>query len=284
MNSIKEQFEHNGFVGPLEIMSREEALEFRDLVMQAEAEQNLMKSDYRCKSNVLYPFVDKISRHPKLIEYLSQIIGPNIHCWDTLFWVKYPGDGKDVSFHQDATYWNFDKKHLAVTAWFAFDDATPEQGSLEYIAGSQRVFQRRHKDVKTETNLLMRGQTVDEDLPKERIKTTAPAGHVLLHSPYTIHGSASNNGDKPRVAMGMIFASTECKPILDISPESTVMVAGVDEYNYMIHDPQPTGNWDIDLANWQAAYDRQHLNYYEMEQSPASPITHNPYAKIETAV
>jgi len=46
--------------------------------------------------------------------------------------------------------WNFDKKHLAVTAWFAFDDVVPEHGSLEYVQGSHRVFQRRHKDVKTD--------------------------------------------------------------------------------------------------------------------------------------
>jgi hypothetical protein len=66
--------------------------------------------------------------------------------------------------------------------------------------------------------------------------------------------------------MGMIFVSTECKPHLDISPESTVMISGVDEYNYMLHDPSPTGNWINDVNNWKLAYDRQHDNYYKMEQ------------------
>lgn len=279
MMTLKEQYEQNGWVGPISIMSREEALELKKLVHEAEEKLNLMNSDYRCKSNVLFPFVDKVSRNPKLVEALTQIIGPNIHCWDTLFWVKNPGDGKDVSFHQDATYWNFTNKHLAVTAWFAFDDVTEEHGSIEYVQGSHRVFQRKHKDVKTDTNLLMRGQTVDEDLPKERIKTTVPAGSVLIHSPYIIHGSGPNMASTPRVAMGMIFASTECKPILEISPESTVMVAGEDKCNYMIHDPAPSGNWDTDVVNWRAAYDRQHINYYKMEQSPASP-----YAKMEAQV
>jgi ectoine hydroxylase-related dioxygenase (phytanoyl-CoA dioxygenase family) len=278
--TLKEQFEQNGWVGPIEIMSREEALEMKKLVLEAEEKINLMNSDYRCKSNVLFPFVDRISRSPKLIEALTQLIGPNIHCWDTLFWVKKPGDGKDVSFHQDATYWNYDKKHLSVTAWFAFDDVTEEHGSIEYVQGSHKVFQRRHKDVRTDTNLLMRGQTVDEDLPKERVKTRVPAGHVLLHSPYIIHGSGPNQASTPRVAMGMILASTECKPILNIAPESTVMVAGVDEYNYMLHDPAPTGDWEVDKVNWRKAYDRQHDNYYKMEQTPAS----NPYAKMEERV
>ena len=234
--------------------------------MKAEHTLNLMNSDYRCKSNTLFTWVDEISRNPTLISYVEQIIGPNIHCWDTLFWIKQPGDSKDVSFHQDATYWNFTNKHKAVTVWFAFDDVTPEHGSLEYVEGSHRVFQKRHKDVKTDNNLLMRGQTVDVEVPKERVKTSVPAGNILIHSPYMIHGSSKNNTDTPRVAMGMIFASTECKPVLKISPESTVMVAGTDEFNYMIHDPRPSGVWEIDVANWQAAYDRQHLNYYKMEQ------------------
>lgn len=265
--TLREQFLNDGFVGPLEVMSKEEALRFKEMAMKAEEDLHLMNSDYRCKSNVLFPWVDEISRHPKLISYLEQLIGPNIHCWDTLFWIKKPEDGKDVSFHQDATYWNFDKKNLAVTAWFAFDDVTAEHGSIEYIKGSHHALQRRHNDIKTDTNLLMRGQTVDAPVVvKERIKTVVPAGSVLLHSPYVIHGSGPNRANTTRVAMGMIFASTEVKPKLAISPESTVLVAGTDEYNNMMHDPRPTGNWEVDVVNWQAAYDRQHLNYYQMEQ------------------
>jgi ectoine hydroxylase-related dioxygenase (phytanoyl-CoA dioxygenase family) len=264
--SLVNQFNQDGFVGPLKIMSSAEAKEYCQLVLDAETRLNLMDSDYRCKSNVLFPWVDKISRNPILISYLKQIIGPNIHCWDTLFWIKKPGDGKDVSFHQDATYWNFTNKHRAVTVWFAFNDVTEEHGSLEYVQGSHMVSQKRHKDIKTDSNLLMRGQTVDIDVPAQRIKTTVPAGHVLIHSPYMIHGSGVNAASTFRVAMGMIFASTECKPVLNISPESTVMIAGVDEYNYMQHDSCPTGVWETDVVAWRAAYDRQHLNYYKMEQ------------------
>jgi len=44
------------------------------------------------------------------------------------------------------------------------------------------------------------------------------------------------------------------------------MISGVDEYNYMVKDPEPTGNWDEDVKTWRKAYDRQHANYYKMEQ------------------
>lgn len=274
MSNLKEQYERNGWIGPIEIMSKDEAARYCEIALKTEEEIKLMGSDYRCKSNVLFPWVDEISRNPKLVSVLSELIGPNIHCWDTLFWIKKPGDGRDVSFHQDATYWNFDKKYLGITVWFAFSDVTEEHGSLEYVQGSHRVFQRRHVDIKSESNLLMRGQTVADDLPKERVKTVVPAGSVIIHSPFIIHGSGPNLATTPRVAMGMIYASTECRPLLNISPESTVMVAGVDQHNHMMHDPRPTGNWEVDVRNWRAAYDRQHINYYQMEQGM------DPYSKM----
>jgi ectoine hydroxylase-related dioxygenase (phytanoyl-CoA dioxygenase family) len=264
--NLKTTIDLQGWAGPLPVLTSEEVVKYRDAMLEADSKLDLMHSDYRCKSNVLFPWIDEISRHPKLVEYLTEVIGPNFHCWDTLLWIKKPGDGRDVSFHQDATYWNFNDKNKAVTVWIALDDVTPEHGSIEYVQGSHRVFQTRHKDVKTESNLLMRGQTVDVDLPKERIKTAVPAGHILMHSPYTIHGSAKNTTNKTRLAMGLIFVSTECRPKLEISPESTVMISGQDKFNYMMHDPRPTGTWEIDVVNWQAAYDRQHLNYYKVEQ------------------
>lgn len=266
MTTIKQIYDQQGYVGPLEIMSKEQAFEYKNKLLEVDSKLNLMNSDYRCKSNVLFPWINEISRNPKLIEYLTEIIGSNIHCWDTLCWIKYPESDKIVSFHQDATYWNFDRPDLAATVWFAFDDVTPEHGSIEYIQGSHKAFAKRHKDVKTSNNLLMRGQTVDVDIPKERIKTSVPAGNVLIHSPFIIHGSGPNISNTPRLAIGMIYASTECKPLLNLSPESTIMVSGTDEFNYMIHDPEPTGNWDNDVKNWQVAYDRQHINYYKMEQ------------------
>ena len=264
--TLAEEYAQNGVAGPFSIVADGELHSLREEMLTADRQLNLMNSDYRCKSNVLFPWIDKISKHPKLVSLVSNLIGSNFHCWDTLLWFKNPQDGKDVGFHQDATYWNFTNRHRAVTAWFTFDDAGPESGSVEYVVGSHRNLLMRHTDIKTDTNLLMRGQTVDMEIPKTRLFTNVPAGNVMLHSPFIVHGSKSNKTDLPRYAMGMVFVSTECKPHLDISPESTVMISGKDEYNYMLHDPLPTGNWTIDVNNWKLAYDRQHDNYYRMEQ------------------
>lgn len=266
MSTILEQYEQNGWIGPLPIMSSAEAAHYTTLMTDADKKFNLMNSDYRCKSNVLFPWVDEISRKPALVSYVKQLIGNNFHCWDTLFWIKHPGNNKKVSYHQDATYWNFNNKHKAVTVWLAFTDVSKEHGSIHYVSGSHKLKQQYHNDIKTDDNLLMRGQTVDFEIPDTEIVTEIPAGNVLIHSPYMVHGSPENTLSTPRIAMGMIFVSTECKPVKTISPESTVMISGVDTYNYMLHDPAPQGDWQLDISNWKMAYDRQHANYYRMSQ------------------
>lgn len=260
-----QSYEKNGWVGPLQLMSREEALHYKQLVIEVDNKHNLMKSDYRCKSNVLFPFVDELTRNPKLISYVSQLIGPNFHCWDTLFWIKKANTLNDVSFHQDSTYWNFDQPEKALTVWFAFDDVTEQHGPIQYVNKSI-THALHHVDIKTDTNLLMRGQTVGDLVHGEIVSAICPVGHALIHGPFTVHGSGPNNTNTDRIALGMVFVSTECKPIRTDSPESTMMIWGGDTYNHMLHDPRPTGDWDIDVKNWQKAYDRQHINYYKMKQ------------------
>ena len=171
------EYHERGWVGPLQLMSREEALEYKKHVLEVDKKYNLMKSDYRCKSNVLFPFVDDLTRNHKLISYVSQIIGPNFHCWDALFWIKKAGTLNDVSFHQDSTYWNFDKPEKALTVWFAFDDVTEQHGPIQYV--NKRIDKSlKHIDIKTGTNLLMRGQTVADLVEGDMISVPCPAGHA----------------------------------------------------------------------------------------------------------
>lgn len=265
--NLRDKFLRDGAVWPLPVFTDPEIAKYRAEVLKAQADLELMGSDYRCKSQVLFPWLDEIVHNKQLGDYIEQLIGPNFSCWDTLFWVKEPGDQKFVSYHQDATYWNFFPKD-AVTVWLAFSDVVEESGAIQYALGSHLEAQRPHFDIKKEKNLLMRGQTIGVDIdPAGLTACEMPAGHVTIHSPYMIHGSGANRQATPRIACGMIFVATHCKPVATFAPESTIMVRGVDEYNYMLHDPRPTGRWADDLAAWQLAYDRQHENYYKMSNA-----------------
>jgi ectoine hydroxylase-related dioxygenase (phytanoyl-CoA dioxygenase family) len=259
------QFQENGFYGPVKFLNDQQIEKYKTDLLDAVKSVDLMNSDYRCKSNVLFPWINEISKHETIKNHVAQVLGPNFHCWDTLIWIKDAESDKFVSWHQDATYWNFLPKERGLTVWVTLSGASKDMGCIQYIPGSHKNKQILHEDIKSDGNLLMRGQTATYKEGEIHYAECEP-GSFLMHSPFMIHGSEQNTTSTPRLALGLIFVATDAKPIATFSEESTVMVSGVDEYNYMVHDPAPTGNWDKDIEIWKKAYDRQHANYYKMEQ------------------
>lgn len=265
MNSVINKFDEAGFFGPIKFLNDNEILEYKSLLLNAVDSLDLMNSDYRCKSNLLFPWIDNLSKHQTIKSHVSQVLGPNFHCWDSLIWIKDANSHKYVSWHQDATYWNFLPKERGLTVWISLSGTTADMGCVKYIPGSHKKKQVKHSDIKSDNNLLMRGQTVSYSSDNIHYAECGP-GSFLMHSPFVMHSSDRNLTDTPRLALGLIYAATDAKPIVNFSQESTVMISGTDDYGYMSHDPAPTGNWNTDLQVWKSAYDRQHDNYYKMEQ------------------
>ncbi len=265
IENIKEDFTAKGWCEAIPVFSENEINKFAQLCRETDEKYSLMKSDYRCKSNVLYPWVDEISRHPKILEIIKPLLGENFHCWDALFWIKYPSDNKKVSFHQDGTYWNFDNKNLALTVWIPFQDVGPAEGPIEYVKNQKSHDLIYHNDVQSNSNLLMRGQTAAMDIT-ETVAVHCKKGSILVHSAFIVHGSRPNISKNTRMALGLIYANTKCKPLIEKAPETTIMISGIDTYNYMEHSPIPGNNFNENLKNWKYAYDQQHINYYSLSQ------------------
>ena len=57
-----------------------------------------------------------------ILDYVEDLIGPNIVAWGTQYFCKLPGEGKVVSSHQDASYVSLTPA-LTDTDWLAIDDA-----------------------------------------------------------------------------------------------------------------------------------------------------------------
>jgi len=262
---IKEIYDTKGFYGPVQFLNQTQIETYTNKLVDAVDTLDLMNSRYRCKANVLFPWIDELSKNTCILTHVKEILGENIHCWDSLIWIKNSETNNFVSWHQDATYWNFLPKERGITVWVTLSGATEDMGCIEYIPGSHKQL-KHHVDVKNDNNLLMRGQTVENLEKLNAIKVPASAGSFLMHHPFMVHGSSANTTKIPRFAIGLIYAATSVKPIVSYAPESTVMVSGVDEYKHMLHDVSPTGNWNIDVKTWNTAYERQHDNYYKMEQ------------------
>ncbi len=90
--------------------------------------------------------------HPGIISRVQGALGPDIVCWRTEFFAKYPGD-EGTDWHQADTFANASGKpqivwpeHLkkfggTITVWTAFTDSNEETGCLQFVPGThERMF------------------------------------------------------------------------------------------------------------------------------------------------
>jgi len=74
-------------------------------------------------------------RHPGIVAVLTELLGPNVKCMQSMFFVKNAGK-PGQAWHQDEHYIPTRDRSL-IGGWIALDDATIENGCLWVLPGSQ---------------------------------------------------------------------------------------------------------------------------------------------------
>ena len=100
------EFYHtNGFLGPVDLLTTEEAAEITRHIEEIEAGLGIkMMSRFRIKAHLPFPFLCDLVSHPKLLDAVEDLIGPRSAPGVELLSKKEPGDKTFVSWHQDLTY------------------------------------------------------------------------------------------------------------------------------------------------------------------------------------
>src|SRR6058998_1783907 len=133
------QYHRDGFYVPIRVLSREEAAGYRRRLETYEAEHGgALRRELRHKTHLLFTWLDRLVRHPRILDAVEDILGPNLLCWSSSFFIKEASDPAFVSWHQDATYWGLSKPDV-VTAWVAFTDATVENGAMRMVPSRWRT-------------------------------------------------------------------------------------------------------------------------------------------------
>ena len=191
------------------------------------------------KSHLVLPWLDELIRLPAILDPVNAILGPNIFCWSTSFFIKEPSDPHFVSWHQDATYWNLSSDEV-VTAWIALTDSSTENGCMKFWSGSHCFQQLSHEDKFHPNNLLGRGQEVQVNIePEDTVDVVLRAGEMSLHHVLMIHGSDPNRSKRPRIGVAIRYIPTRNR---QISLNGTAMlVRGIDNYNNFKHEQAPSG-------------------------------------------
>ena len=159
-------YREHGYYAPIRVMPVTEAERLRLCLEAHEKLHGVLKGSMRHKSHLLFTWLDGLIRHPAILDAVEGVIGPDILCWSSTFFIKEARDPGFVSWHQDSTYWGLDPADI-VTAWVALSESTAENGAMRVIPDTQKLEQVAHRDTFAANNLLTRGQEIAVDVDGE---------------------------------------------------------------------------------------------------------------------
>ena len=238
-----EAYRRDGYTFPIRVLSADEAHACRSsLETYEEATGGPISSNYRHKVHLLFPWANRLARHPVVLDAVEDVIGPDILCWNTSFFIKEPHTPDYVSWHQDATYWGLSDSDV-VTAWLALADAPVESGAMRFWPGSHAMQQLPHRDTFHEHNLLSRGQEIEVEVPEgEGVWVPLAAGEMSLHHVLLVHGSGPNTTGDRRIGLAMRYIPPSLQQLK--TRDSALLVRGEDRFGHFDPEPDPVAELD----------------------------------------
>ena len=240
-----EQCRRDGFYFPVPVLSLDEAAHYRRCLEAHEARSGgPLQGNWRHKTHLLFTWADELVHHPRILDAVESVLGPDILCWTTNFFIKEAANPGFVSWHQDSTYWGLDPDDV-LTAWVAFTDATPENGYMQFLPGSHKVDQLPHVDTFHKDNLLSRGQEISVEVDKSKaVGVALRAGEMSLHHIKLVHGSEPNRTPDRRIGLAIRYIPTSVRQTK--VRDAAMLVRGVDRFRHFDYEPRPQA--DLDAA------------------------------------
>ena len=229
-----QQYKNDGYIAPLDVLSKDEALEIREEIELIEKKwPDELKGLGRNYIHLISHIFDKVSHNPKILDAVESIIGKDILICGTTLFIKNPKEKGFVSFHQDAKYIGLEPYNW-VTAWIAVTDANEENGCMRMWPGSHKHELKYHNQKFDENNLLTRGQTIENVPYNETKPVILKSGQMSLHHPTIVHGSGLNKSNDRRI--GFVIQSYIGANVNQVLGKMYVQQArGEDHYKYHEH-------------------------------------------------
>ena len=158
-----------------------------------------------------HPYYDQTLRHPKILDIVSQLIGPGLRSNGNKLNMKYAEFGSPVEWHQDWSFYPHTNDDLLAVG-IALDPMTVENGCLLVIPGSHKGPVIDHH---SKSRGVFVGAVTDEDFTAAgAVPILLDAGGISIHHVRTLHGSAPNTSPNPRRLLLYQYCAIDAWPIM----------------------------------------------------------------------
>ena len=244
-----------GYVFPVPALTLAEAADYRQTIEEFERRSELVAGHViRNKGHLKLTRLYNLIFHPKVLDAVESVLGPDILCWGSSLFVKEGNDPGFVAWHQDSYYWGLEPDDV-VSAWIALYPSNLENGAMRVIPGSQTMPPLSHrKSAAQSANMLFTHEELADDVDESKaIDITLAQGDMSLHHIKILHGSPPNRSNGRRMGYAIRYVAPYVKQRGDMN--SATLVRGEDRYGYFAKDPVPTRDMEPEIV---AFVDRPH--------------------------
>jgi ectoine hydroxylase-related dioxygenase (phytanoyl-CoA dioxygenase family) len=174
------------------------------------------------------PAYGALVNHPRIVEVLCDLWGPNVRFDTAKLNLKSAGFGAAVEWHQDWAFYPHTNDDLAAVG-VMMDDMELANGPLMIVPGSHKgpVVFDHHAGGKFCGAMDPGKRDVDYSTA---IPLTGRAGSITIHHVRAVHGSAANTSNKDRRLLLFQFRAADAWPLVnvpkDIAEYDKLIVAG----------------------------------------------------------
>ncbi len=197
--------------------------------------------------------------HPRIVDRITAILGPNVLCWRSEFFPKYPGD-EGTDWHQADTFafasgkpqivWPASERTTGgtLTAWTAFTEAAEDTACLQFIPRTHRtMFYDETKTMHYQPDKINKSQKGDVNRgfygydyrelqkdpdwrpPEEQaVSIVMRAGEAVIFPSTLMHASRPHSALDKEMRLG--FGARYVPTCVDVYPDTD----DVDEYGGQI--------------------------------------------------
>ncbi len=225
-----EQYNEQGFMDPVRLLNDDELKRVQKYFRENEAamaEKN--KDEFIALHHEMAGLYD-ITTKRLTVEYLNDLIGPNVVCHTSQFINKPPGQTQGGDHHQDATFNALDAR--CVVVWLAVEDADAENGCMWFIPGTHKLGVVEC----TKGHHVVNPRQYGKEIPCE-----VKAGYGVFMSDLLMHSSPANRSkDRYRPGYTCSYVAAEVEPHEEIE-RWTVQCSGTDVDGWWKAHARPAG-------------------------------------------
>ena len=221
-------YNESGYVMPLTAFTPAEAeknrIYFDDLLRKVQQARSDLDSYSINGFHVHCAGLYDIATNPLILDYVQDLIGPDVICWGSHFFCKLAHDPRKVAWHQDASYWPFTPART-VTVWLAIDDTDRGNAAMMFLPGTHRMGHLKWSQV-TKDKAVLNQEIDNAGQLGQPVYDELKAGQFSLHADMLAHGSDPNTSDRRRCGLTIRYCPPTVKALIPAWTRGAVVCRG----------------------------------------------------------